>query len=341
MIRSTQFFAVLLIVAMAAAWNEWSSEEPLDLEGKVVVLEGNAEDVAVVRWVGEDTEATVTRKNDENGEFFWVDYTRWTEKKKPAEMNSSDTGEPVEPEVERTAKRSVFKSAQRAVSVMKNVSPLAAKRSLDVTDSEKLAQLGLDAPTSRIEIERNGKTEVIEVGAEAYGTRDYYARHVASGRIYMLERDLIQPLKYARTRLPDRTLYSFDRSAIVLSEVSADGQTKSWDQNNADDKQTAHWTPVGQPNEEAEQANDWLDKFLNLKGTKYADPDDPPVSLQVRFSVTLRTNDKSETVEVLQVGEDGDWYARSAHTRGLIKLVRSAASDLSDGFPGLFGEVTE
>lgn len=329
MIRSTQFFAVLLVAALVASWWEWTAEEPVDLEGKVVVLEGDAEAVQAVRWIGEDTEATVTRLSDERGDYFWVDYTRWTERTKPA-PESSDTGEAAEPEVERTATRSVFKSAKRALSIMKNLSPLAAKRSLEVNDPAKLVQLGLDEPASRLEIDRGGKTEVMEIGTEAYGTRDYYARHQGSGRIYMLERDLIQPLKYARTRLPDRTLYSFERASIAMATLSVDGQSAAWNQTHADDKQAAHWSPVGAPDEEAEQANDWLDKLLNLKGTKYADPDDPPTDLRPRFALTLKTVDDSETLEVMQVGDEGDWYGRSAHTRGLIKLVRSGASDLSE-----------
>ena len=340
MIRSTQFFAVLLGAALVASWMEWTAEEPVDLEGKVVVLDGDAEAVQAVRWIGEDTEATVTRKSDDRGDYFWVDYTRWTERPKPA-SESPDTGEVDEPKVERTATRSVFKSAKRALSIMKNLSPLAAKRSLEVNDPEKLSQLGLTTPASRLEIDRGGKTEIMEIGSEAYGTRDYYARHRGSGRIYMLERDLIQPLKYARTRLPDRTLYSFDRASIVRATLTADGQSAAWNQNNADDKQAAHWSPVDAPDDEAENANDWLDKLLNLKGTKYADPDDPPTDLRPRFALTLKTVDDSETLQVMQVGDDGDWYGQSAHTRGLIKLVRSGASDLSEDTSTLLGAGSE
>ena len=331
MIRSTQFFAALLVASLVAAWLEWTAEESVDLDGKVVVLEGKPEAITAVRWVGEDTETTVTRRSDSNGEFFWVDYTRWTEKTLPAARSASDTGEAPEPEVERIAKPSVFKSAQRSESLMESFSPLAAKRSLVVDDAEKLIKLGLASPSSRIEIDRGGTTETLDIGSEAYGTRDYYARHARTGRIYLLERDLVQPLKYARTRLPDRTLHSFDRAEIVTADLSAADQKSTWKHHDADDKMKAYWTPVDSPDDEAEQANTWLDKFLGLKGTKYADPSDPPSDLSVRFVLTLSGETKSETVEVLQVGDDGDWYARSGHTRGLLKLVRSGASELADG----------
>ena len=335
MIRSTQFFAALLLIALTTAWVEWTAEDPVDLDGKVVIFEGDSKDVSSVRWVGEDTETTITRKTDTKGEFFWVDYTRWTEKKAPVADKPSDTGEAEEPEVERIANRSVFKSADRSVTVIKNFSPLAAKRSLEVTDEAKLEELGLLNPVSRIEIVRGSQTEVVDVGSESYGSRDYFARHQATGRIYLLERDLIQPLKYARTRLPDRTLTSLERPAINTASISVGAQSADWKQNNADDKQASHWVAVDNPDDEAEDANEWLEKMVNLKGTKYADPDNPPDALQERFRVTFTGSEYSETVTVSQVGEDGDWYAQSAHTRGLIKLVRSGASDLSDQAPAL------
>ena len=134
--------------------------------------------------------------------------------------------------------------------------------------------------SSRIEIDRGTTTETLDIGAEAYGTRDYYARHVRTGRIYLLERDLVQPLKYARTRLPDRTLHSFERAEIVSARLSVGDQTSTWEQHEADDKLKAYWTPVGSPDDEAEPANNWLAKFLGLKGTKYADPNDPPSDLR-------------------------------------------------------------
>ena len=252
MIRSTQFFAALLLIALTTSWVEWTAEEPVDLDGKVVVFDGDSADVSSVRWFGEDTETNITRKEDDNGEFFWVDYTRWTEKKTPVDAEPSDTGEAEAPEVERTANRSVFKSADRTVAVIKSFSPLAAKRSLEVSDESKLEELGLVNPVSRIEIVRGSQTEIMDVGSESYGSRDYFARHRASGRIYLLERDVIQPLKYARTRLPDRTLISFDRMEIASASLTVGDLSAEWEQKNADDKQAAHWTPVGRSDDEAD-----------------------------------------------------------------------------------------
>ena len=36
--RAAQLYAVALMLLLAAAWTQWTAEEPVDLEGKVVML---------------------------------------------------------------------------------------------------------------------------------------------------------------------------------------------------------------------------------------------------------------------------------------------------------------
>lgn len=336
MMRATLTYAVLLAAALSFSWIEWTAEEEVDLEGRVVVLSGDAEDISAVRWAGEDTEATITRRSDDRGGYIWVEYTRWTERK--VVSSTDDTGDAGEPETERTAKNSVFKSASKGEDLLAKMSPLAAQRSLEVTDESKLDELGLKSPISRIEIDRGGSTEVLEIGTEAYGTRDYYARHQSTGRIYLLERELIQPLKYARTRLPDRGLFGMAKADIKEVTVSASGLSKTWVQRHADDKLKAHWALAADPETLAEQATTWLSKFVGLKGTQYVDPAAPPEGLQERLKVVLTDGETTTTVAISQVGEDGDWYGQSEHTRGLIKLVRSGAGGLSDDVVSLLSD---
>ena len=54
-----------------------------------------------------------------------------------------------------------------------------------------------------------------------------------------------------------------------------------------------------------------------------------PADLTSNFRLTLRGADgKTETLEVLSAG--GDWYARSEHTRGLVKLLKGPTSALAE-----------
>ena len=228
-----------------------------------------------VRWVSADSEATISRKKDARGDYFWVDYTRWTENKLPkarAEAtvdegtdvaSTADEADPPQPEKE--AKKSAFKSADKAADLMKALSPMVARRSLEVTDSDKLKEIGLDEPSGSIEIVRGGRTQKLEVGGESYGTRDYYVRLVESGKIYLVERDLLQPLKYARTRLPDRSLMETKKVDVVSAMVQKGDDALSLVQVNADDPEKARWALSTTPDVEAEQATTWMGQMLKLR----------------------------------------------------------------------------
>ena len=335
--RAAVISASVLFLASAGAWVEWTSEEPVDLEGKVVLLQGDAETITAVRWISDDSEATISRKQDDRGSYFWVDYTRWSKQLLPADRSGDDTGEATEEE-ERTATRSAFKSAAKTDDLMASLSPMVAQRSLDVTQADKLEEIGLTEPSATIEIDRGGRTQKLSVGGEAYGTRDYYVRHEETGKVYLVDRTLIQPLKYARTRLPDRTLFDSERANLSAITISDASRSLDLVHLHPDDAQKAGWASKAEPDVALAQPTTWVNKFLGLKGTRYSDPDAPPEGLEDRFSVALTDRDVRTTIAVKQVGSDGDWYAESEHTRGLIKLVRSTASGLTEDLDGLLGE---
>lgn len=335
--RAAAVSAIALAIALAGAWVEWTSEEAVDLEGKVVVLQGDAESISAVRWVSEDSEASIARMSDPRGSYFWVDYTRWSKDPLPAARSGDDTGE-ADAEPERKATRSAFKSATKADELMASLSPMVAQRSLDVTDESKLEEIGLTSPSARIEIDRGGRTQQLAVGGEAYGTRDYYVRHEETGKIYLVDRTILQPLKYARTRLPDRSLFDVERADLTGVSIAADGRSLDLVHLNADDPSKAAWAAPDAADVPLAQPTTWVDKFLELKGTRYADPESELVGLEQRFSVTLQSEKSSTLIAVQQLGSDGDWYASSEHTRGLVKLVRSTAGSLASDIDGLLGE---
>ena len=78
-------------------------------------------------------------------------------------------------------------------------------------------------------------------------------------------------------------------------------------------------------------AEGWLDKFFRLRSRGYVQTDEVPTGLTSQF--TVQTTDEagvSARLEVLtgtdEKGEEG-WYARSQHTRELVKLDKRLASE--------------
>lgn len=356
--KSTFVYGGLLVAFLAGAWFRWTGEPEPDVGDKVVLVQGEKDKLETIQWTGEKDHALIERKSDGQGDYLWVTYTKMEPKTKKHGEGEEDEErpEPVAPEVapEVTAEADpatgqemvetvkVFKAGEAGDKLLDSLSPMYAIRKLDSVDipPEKLATTGLDAPKEFLELTRKGRTTRLEIGGEVYGTRNRYVRNPASGEIFLVDNEVIRPLKYARTRLPDRTLWSFERKDAAGAVVAdAAGHTVEADQKNIDDQTQAKWVRAAAPEETDEQLETWMDKALKLKGSSYADPKEPPQDLQPRFKLTLRNaKGKLETLEVLQEGEAGDWWGRSEHTRGLVKLLKGPTSELADDVEAVVAE---
>jgi hypothetical protein len=102
------------------------------------------------------------------------------------------------------------------------------------------------------------------------------------------------------------------------------------EQRNRDDKERAYWAIKG-----TEGANDtaktWLSKVFRLRSRGYVQADEQPTAPETVFTLDLVGEDKTTThIEILR-GQDPEgetaWYARSDHTRGLVTLHATAASE--------------
>lgn len=372
MTRTIGVYGVLLAALLGLSWVEWTAEPEPDIGDKVVVSQGQADEIETVKFSTEKDEVVFERKSDAKGAYYWVTHTKWEkaagptkEEPAPADPAAPPTdpaaaptdpaaaptdpaaapadpaaapATPAEPEAPKVARVQVFKSGEAGQKLVDSLSPLLALRKFDEITPDKLATIGLDAPKEKLEITRKGRTRVLELGGEAYGSKDRYARDVESGDIFLIDDETIRPLKYATTRLPDRTLLSFARKDLVSATVSAGVSSVEITSKNTDDEAKATWVKASAPDEAADQLKTWMDKALQLKGTSYVKPEDVPADLESRFSLTIKdAKGQSETLEVLQAGADGDWYGRSEHTRGLIKLLKGPTSALAEDVGQLVG----
>ena len=389
--RAAGLYAGLLVLALGAAWVTWTAEDEVDLDGKVVLLQGDEDTLETISWKTENDEAFIERRTDAHGDYLWVTYTRYDLVEgghddedghehdgpdEPAPSEGEEAGPPTpeaaaaegeaaegedaegedadgetseepvaepepEPEPERVATVTEFKAGDKGQELLASLSPLLALRKLDGIPEDKREAIGLDGATDSLVVVRKGRTATLTLGGEVYGTRDRYVRHEESGDVYLVDDEVLRPLKYARTRLPDRSLFSFERKKVASGVIaSAAGESTELVQRNAADASAAAFRRAASPDAPDEQLETWMDKALKLKGSTYASSTEPPEGLEPRFSLTLTAEDgTTETLEVLQQGEDGDWYGRSEHTRGLIKMLSGPTSTLSDDIDSIIESV--
>lgn len=341
MIRSVSIYGVIVAVLLGLSWAEWTAPPEVDLGDKVVVMQGESKDVERVLWKGLKDEVNIERKLDAAGPYLWVTYTKWEEPKTPKPEPLAPEAEPTEPEppAEKVAKVQVFKAGDTGDKLMDSLSPMLALRELTDVPPEKMATLGLDESKESLEVVRNGRSRVLEIGGEAYGSKDRYARDKESGNIYLIDDELLRPLKFAKGQMPDRALYSIAADRVESATISGGSTSLEVIQRNAADKDKATWVRASDPDTVAEQLKTWMDKALQLKGNTYVAPDDMPDDLQDRFQLTIKgTDGKTETLSVQQSASKSGWYGKSDHTRGLVKLLTGPTSSLYEDIDDMIAE---
>ena len=184
MMRSSAIYGGLLTALLAASWLGRVVEPALELDGQIVLVAGEVEDLTKVTWKSENNdEAIIERKEDALGTFYDVKYTRWTEVKTPeppappepdtpeedgaadgaaddadgdTKAEGDDAAPEVEPEPEYDVSVSHFKSGDKGTELFESLAPLLALRKLDDMSDEKLETTGLNDPNDSLTHERKG-----------------------------------------------------------------------------------------------------------------------------------------------------------------------------------------
>lgn len=340
MSKQAMILAGLLGVGMVASYMSWTDEDPTaDTEG-VVVVDAEPAQIDGISWTSEKMDVALSWRSDEVGEYIWVKTVERIEKEVPLEVTVDpelpleEGAEPPEPET-RTEVTTVvreFKAGETAQDLVESLAPLMASRRLDVS-ADSYGDFGLDAPEATLTLSRKGKEpRELSIGGEAYGTRDRYALDVDSGNVVLLDSDLLRPLKFAISRLPDRDLLTVETADLSKVEVrSPEREPVTLAQLNAADPQNATWA-YPEETEGDESAAAWMNKALSLKAKAYVQAEEMPTSSTTELTLVYTGEDgSSHTVEVLQgQSPSGEtvWYGRSTNTRELVTLHAAQASEL-------------
>lgn len=345
MMRSSAIYGTLLCALLAGAWLDWTAVPAIELDGKVVLVPGEVEELTRITWSSKNKDdVVVERKDDAMGVYYDVTYTRWTEDKSPAPEVTPEGEAPAEaPATEPTFTSTTthFKAGDSGDELFKSMAPLLALRKLTDLTPDKLETTGLQDPQDKLVLERRGKSIALEVGGEVYGTKDRYVRDVASGDVYLVDDEVLRSLRYARTRLPDRTVFSMEEKRVAKVTIGTATGSVEVLHKNALDEEKAAWVRASAPETPDEQLQTWLDKAIRLKSTAYAEAEDDVDGIVLQFSLIVEDEKgRTETLEVLRKPNDekADYWARSEHTRGLVKLLRGQTNQLVEDVGAVLGE---
>lgn len=336
--RSVIIYAVLLAASLTWAYVTWTHEGELDPDEAVVILDGKAETLVSVVYDAEDVDVTLSVRTDEHGRYAWADVVPKADEDAAAEPEPADPHAPPPPDTSPSS----FKVGKSGDKVIEGLAPFVAKRRLEGVGDDQLAELGLAPAEATLTIEREGReAKTYELGGNAFGGVNVYVRDPSDGKLFLVDAKVIAPLRAAKRTLLDRTLYPGASKDIRQIAVSDGTATMTYEHRNPDDPDAEFWAPTGEDSENPTAAA-WLDKALTLSASAYLSESEAPSDAATVFTMTLDTSEskKPVAIEVLR-GFDGEgeeaFFARSGHTRGLVRLHRSLAAEAAADLDSALG----
>ncbi|MCB9664342.1 MAG: DUF4340 domain-containing protein, partial [Alphaproteobacteria bacterium] len=339
----------LLGAALVGSYLTWTDDGEEGANATdVVVLRATPDTLDRIVWTDAGKTITVARQSDELGRWLAVEEVDQPTAPAPAEdtdavdpmvegtAGQEPTPEPAgEPEVTR------FTGNEQADDIWEAFAPLYALRELTLGGEATLESFGLDAPETTLQVTTGGRTVAIELGGEAYGTRDRYVR--ADGKVYLLEDKTIRPLEFAKTRLVERRLFPLEEKAIAGVDVQRGADARSFTQRNADDRTRAFWADATSADTKDVEAGTWLGKLFRMRVRSYVDPADIEGTPRPVLAFVVRgTDGVAWPVRVVEVGEGATstYYAEAGFLRATVELTRSLAEEVVADLESLFDGIT-
>ncbi len=332
MSRSVWIYAVLLVASLGWAYQTWTHEDELALQDKVVVVPGTPDELSLVVYRSEDLELRLELREDEQGRYAWGHAIPTAQQEPAPEPEGETEGDPPPPPPPAPEPEQ-FKVGRSGDTVIESLAPFVAKRRLEGISDDELADLGLAEPAATLEITREGKEpRTFELGGNVFGGANVYVRDPADGAIYLVQATLIKSLQSGARTLPDRDLIGLDVRNLVRLSLQVGERQASFTHKNPDDQQARFWAVAGE-SDKSPEADAWISKVLRMRSSRYVQDDEVPVDLAHAFDYEVEADDGTTVrVEVLRNFDDEgqeQYFARSAHTRGLVRLPRGVASEAS------------
>jgi len=210
-----------------------------------------------------------------------------------------------------------------AEQLLERLSPPMATRDLGGVTPERKRELGLEASTKRLRLETQGRTLDFVVSTPPGAAGAYLL--APDGHLWLGQDSLVQDLSAATSRLVDRRLHAFRADEPDALQLQLDGRSRSFVVRKA--QGTTRVAPVENPDSASAEATGWADRMFRLSPLEVLGRGETPregapvVMLRVEYGRNRRP------LGFVELGRAGaEWYARTEHTAGWVRLPPGAAT---------------
>lgn len=372
----TWIHAVLLIGVLIWARQIWKGVSPDEMT-RVVLFDPGPNGLTEIRWEEPDETSilTVTKTGKETetrvrtGKRPKIEPAAPPEAAAPAddgaEAPSVEHGEEEKP-VEAAygdPEWKEFPGSKSASTLVDDASPLAALRQFEGVQPVEMEEMGFNSPVGTLTLKAPSRELKLEVGANAFGSTNAYARKPGDRTVYLLPSKIVSPVKDAENRLMDRRLYDFEAADVVRADIHPiSGETLSALHQSREDEENDFWARSETPNDADEDLKKVMVRLLRTAATTY--PLDSESVEEAGLFIPMRVvfhGEKGRLGEValgglskprevpLEGGSqldddpeknppvDFDWFARSDRTQVWVPISRTSAIEISESLKALLG----
>jgi hypothetical protein len=329
--RGPLIHGVLLAVMLVYGYRTWTRDKTSERSaGNVVLWDKSEADLVSIEYKAPRKILKIERKSGAGGESYWWGSDTTIElkpKAKPpgagsnagsgsagsgsagsgsagsgsAGSGSGSAAPPPPPEEEEVSRKThEFPLGDPGDKLIKDYTAARALRDLGVPNAEQKKDFKLDVAKTTITLTFKDGARTFLVGGPVYGGSDRYAVDQASGRAYVLAKDLISGLDSGETSLHLTDPRGFDAAKMDMVTIEAGGKSKTVVRFDAEQDGTKRktWADAETKTPNTLAAN-FVDGVNNLRPTEYA----PNLKLSDMTPVLRLTykNDKGATLGTLQL----------------------------------------
>lgn len=229
-----------------------------------------------------------------------------------------------------------------AEQLLDRVSPPMATRDLGIATPERRSDLGLAASSKRLRLDTGqgpsapGRSLEYAVSTPPGAAGAYLL--APDGHLWLVQESLVQDLSAAASRLVDRRLHAFRADEPDALQLQLDGRTRAFVVRKV--QGATRVAPAENPDDPSADATAWAERVWRLAPLEVLGRGETPREGTPALSVRVEYSRDRRPLGFLELGRAGpEWYARTEHTSGWVRLppqsatVREQAERLEAGAP--------
>jgi hypothetical protein len=332
--RSVAWQGGLAALGLLAAHLTWQ-REPEHSPGEVAVIDASKNDVSHLRYEDADGAMDLERRTGDGDPVVWL---HLVDKVKAAEPAGKDGATPAPaPSTAPRPPRDLRGNAD-ATKLYERFAPLVAPRAFGVLEASKLKELGLDAPTRKLEVTVKGDVRKYDIGIAMHAQNsESFLRDARDGRIYLMPHGLLADLGNSK-RLIDPRLHVIETRDFDRVVVTVGGKRRELVHLGRENFSTEGYASAKTPDKRDQLAKNWTDLLWRTFPMEVLGRGELPKEGAPKIVLRVDYFEGQKSVGWIELGRTegdaskttsegaqplNDLYARSEHTVGWTKLHAS------------------